>query len=137
MVDGKGIPLGALIGSATPAEVTLAEQTLKTIRVLRRGGGRPKQKPKRVIPDKGYDSGPLRERMWERGINFISPARNNRLHIFYDGRKLRGYKKCWKIERTFAWLNAFRRLIVRHERYLFIYTAFFHLACVILALRQL
>jgi transposase len=137
VVDGKGIPLGVRIVSATPAEVTLAEETLSTIRVPRPGRGRPKQKPKRVIADKGYDSGPLRERMWKRGIDLIVPARKNRLHIFYDGRKLRRYQRRWKIERTFAWMNGFRHLIVRHDRYLFIYTAFFHLACVIIAMRRL
>jgi transposase len=137
VVDGKGIPLGVRIVSATPAEVTLAEETLRTIRVPRKGRGRPKQKPKRVIADKGYDSGPLRERMWKRGIDFIAPARKNRLHIFYDGRKLRRYRKRWKIERTFAWMNGFRHLIVRHDRSLLIYTAFFHLACTIIAMRRL
>lgn len=137
VVDGKGIPLGVRIVSATPAEVTLAEETLKSIRVPRKGRGRPKQKPKRVVADKGYDSGPLRERMWERGIDLIVPARKDRMHIFYDGRKLRRYKKRWKVERFFAWIGGFRHLVVRYDRSLVIYTAFFHMACVIIALRWL
>ena len=29
-----------------------------------------------------------------------------------------GYAQRWKVERTFAWLGTFRRLLVRHERYL-------------------
>ena len=137
VVDGKGIPLGVRIVSATPAEVTLLEETMSAIRVPRVGRGRPRMKPERVIADKGYDSGPLRERMWKRGIDLIVPARGDRLHIFYDGRKLRRYRKRWKIERTFAWFGAFRRLVVRYERSLTIYTAFFYLACVIIAMRWL
>ena len=34
-----------------------------------------------------------------------------------DGRKLRRYRRRWKIERTIAWISSFRRLIVRHEYY--------------------
>jgi transposase len=137
VVDGKGIPMGVRIVSATPAEVTLAEETMSTIRVPRKGRGRPKQKPKRVIADKAYDSYELRERLFDRGIELIVPARKGRMHKFYDGRKLRRYERRWIVERTFSWFNAFRHLIVRHDRYLIMYTAFFHLACVILALRRL
>jgi hypothetical protein len=32
-----------------------------------------------------------------------------------DGRKLRRYKRRWKIERLFAWVQNFRRLVVRYE----------------------
>jgi transposase len=30
---------------------------------------------------------------------------------------MRRYKRRWLVERFFAWLNGFRRLIVRHERH--------------------
>jgi transposase len=29
-----------------------------------------------------------------------------------------GYSERWKVERTFAWLRNFGRLLVRHDRYL-------------------
>ncbi len=63
VVDGRGVPLGDYLHSASPAEVRLAETTLATIRVAwRHRAGRPRQKPVRVIADKAYDSDPLRER---------------------------------------------------------------------------
>jgi transposase len=34
-----------------------------------------------------------------------------------DGRALRRYRKRWKVERTFAWLQNFRRLLVRQDRW--------------------
>jgi transposase len=34
----------------------------------------------------------------------------------------------WKVERSLAWFARFRRLAVRHERRLDIFTAFHHLA---------
>jgi hypothetical protein len=57
-VDGQGIPLGSPLASASPAEVTLAEETLETIIVPRTGRGRPKKRPIRLIADKGDDSDP-------------------------------------------------------------------------------
>jgi hypothetical protein len=59
--DGEGVLLGVRLESASPAEVTLADATLKEVRVPR-PKGRPRQKPKRVIADRGYDSDPLRQR---------------------------------------------------------------------------
>ena len=38
---------------------------------------------------------------------------------------------------TFAWLGNFRRLVVRYERHLCVYNAFFHVACLIITLRHL
>ncbi len=34
-----------------------------------------------------------------------------------DGRPLRRYKRRWKVERLIAWLQNFRRVIVRYEYY--------------------
>ncbi|MGA2652696.1 MAG: transposase [Terracidiphilus sp.] len=100
--DGEGVPLGVRLESASPAEVTLADATLEQVRVPRRKG-RPRQKPKRLIADRGYDSDPLRKRWKRRGIELIAPCRkNNKERKYEDGRKLRRYKRRWKIERTNA-----------------------------------
>ena len=50
---------------------------------------------------------------------------------------MRRYRRRWKVERTFAWLGNFRRLVVRWERHLTMYLAFFHLACVLITLNRL
>ncbi|MCW5205584.1 transposase, partial [Desulfobulbus sp. F5] len=52
-----------------------------------------------------------------------------------DGRKLRRYKRRWKVERLFAWLQNFRRLVVRYERHLGNFLAFLQLACSVILLR--
>ena len=52
LVDGEGLPLGVRLESASPAEVTLAENTLAEVRVPR-PKGRPRQRPERVIADRG------------------------------------------------------------------------------------
>ena len=138
VVDGQGIPLGKLLDSATPAEVTLIEPLLETISVPRKGPGRPKSKPKRLIYDKAADSDELRIRLAKRGIDLICPHRRNRVRpSLQDGRKLRRYRRRWIIERTNAWLGAFRRLVVRYEHSLMMYNAFFNVACMMIVLRQL
>jgi transposase len=138
VVDGQGVPLGVHLDSASPAEVNLLEPTLATIAVPRAGAGRPRQKPERVIVDKAYDSDPLRGRLARRGMDLIAPHRRNRKKSStQDGRKLRRYRRRWKVERTFAWFGNFRRLVVRWERHLTMYLAFFHLACLLITLRRL
>ncbi len=121
-----------------PNEVRLAEETLASIRVSRRHrGGRPRQKPQRVIADRAYDSDPLRERLAARGIELVAPHRWNRSKPrTQDGRALRRYRRRWKVERTFAWLGNFRRLVVRYDRSTTIYEAFFHIACFMITLRR-
>jgi transposase len=113
------------------------EPTIEKIAVPRKGSGRPRQNPVSIIADKGYDSDPLRDRLLKRGIELICPYRkNNKTKKYEDGRKLRRYRRRWKVERTFAWLQNFRRLVVGWEREIQIYQAFFHLACILITLRQ-
>jgi transposase len=136
LVDGQGLPLGVRLESASPAEVTLAEATLAEVRVPR-SHGRPRQKPERVIADRGYDSDPLRQRLQKRGSELIAPYRkNNQRWTYEDGRKLRRYQLRWIVERTNAWLGQFRRLLVRHEHLLSAYRAFFYLAGFRITLRH-
>jgi transposase len=137
VVDGQGVPLGSQLVSASPGEVTLAESTLDRIRVPQKRG-RPRQRPLRVIADRAYDSDPLRWRLLQRGMVLLCPHRRGRRKpSLNDGRELRRYRKRWKVERTFAWLGNFRRLVVRYDYHIQSYTAFFHLACLIITLRHL
>jgi transposase len=138
VVDGQGVPLGSQLTSASPAEVRLAEPTLDAISVPRGGRGRPQKRPGRVIADRAYDSDGLRGRLLRRDIVLIAPHRKNRRKpSLNDGRTLRRYRKRWKVERTFAWLGNYRRLVVRYDRHLCMYRAFFHLACALITLRFL
>ena len=138
VVDGQGVPLGSQLASASPAEVKLAEGTLQNISVPGPSPGRSRQRPLRIIADRGYDSDPLRWRLLQRGMLLLSPHRRKRRRpSVNDGRMMRRYRKRWKVERTFAWLGNFRRLVVRYDRRLDMYRAFFHLACALITLRSL
>jgi transposase len=90
-----------------------------------------------VIVDKAFDSDPLRNRLQHRGIELVCPHKRNRVRpATQDGRALRRYRHRWIIERTIAWLGNFRRLVVRYDRSLKIYQAFFHIACFMIVLRR-
>ncbi len=86
------------------------------MQVPRAGAGRPRTRPTRLICERAYDSQRFRERLAARGIELICPRPASQ-----DGRPLRRYPKRWKIERTFAHLGNFRRLLIRHERHLSLY----------------
>jgi transposase len=123
------IPLGATIASASPHEVTLIEPLLER-RVLRR-------RPQRVVYDLAADSDPLRWRLKKRGIELISPHRENRAKPkTQDGRSLRRYRRRWKIERSISWLFNFRRLVVRYEHHAQLFLGFIQLACLFIAIRR-
>jgi len=74
VIDGTGLPLGFHLASANSAEVKLAEQTLDTIGVPR-PRGRPKQRPMKLVADRGYDSSALRRALRHRGIAMCIPPK--------------------------------------------------------------
>ena len=128
LVDGRGLPLAAEIASASPHEVTLIEPLLQQ-RIL-------PTKPRRLIYDLAADSDPLRTRLAKRGIELVCPHRENRKKPpTQDGRKLRRYRRRWKIERSIGWLQNFRRLAVRYERHLANFRGFVELGCIVLLTR--
>jgi len=88
---------------------------------------------------KAYDSDPLDRECEALGVTLIAPHKRNRVKpSTQDGRPLRCYKRRWKVERLFAWLQNHRRLITRFEYYAENFLAFLQLAAfMILAKRYL
>lgn len=128
LADAAGLPVAITVASANPGELSLVDDTLKH-RFL-------PELPTRIIGDRGYDSDALDARLAKRGIEFIAPHRSTRRHKTQDGRQLRRYCRRWKIERLFAWLQNFRRLVTRYERHVENFLAFVQLACIIILSRQ-
>lgn len=91
-----------------------------------------------MIGDKAYDSDPLDKQLQTAfAIELIAPHKANRKRAkTQDGRKLRRYKRRWKIERLFAWLQNFRRIVVRYEYHAENYLGFVHLGCLLILLRS-
>ena len=130
VADAHGLPLAVDVGSASPHEVTLVEATLDTCFL--------DELPQRLVGDKAYDSDPLDARLAEeRNVELIAPHRGGRHKPpSQDGRPLRRYRHRWKMERLFAWLQNFRRLVVRYEYHLDNFLAMIQLGCIIILLRR-
>jgi transposase len=86
--------------------------------------GRPKQRPKALVADKGFDCKSLRQLLRWLGIEPLIPRR---------GEPERGLgKRRWFIERTLSWLHQFRRLPTRWHRNLLVHQAFLTLAAAVI-----
>jgi transposase len=94
-------------------------------------------KPEKLIGDKAYDSDPLDEELAALGIEMIAPHKRNRKKSkTQDGRKLRRYRRRWKVERFFAWIQHYRLIVVRYEYHLDNFLGFIHLACILILLKS-
>jgi transposase len=132
VVDANGTPLGIATDAANVPETVLGPVALDTIPFGLVRPGTP------VIADRAYDSDPLREQLRRDGFTLIAPHRNNRTAPpTADGRSLRRYKRRWIVERTFAWLHSYRRVLTRHERRIDIYDGFVSLACAFIVMGKL
>ena len=130
VADGAGLPLAAGIASAQRHEVKLVEETLDQCFL-------DELSPK-LIGDKAYDSNELDARLLrERNVELIAPHNPTRKHITQDGRPLRRYRRRWKVERLFAWLLSFRKLVTRYEYHPENFLGFLHLGCLVILLRHL
>jgi len=129
IADATGLPIAVGIASASPHETKLVEETLDNAFVA--------DVIHRLIGDKAYDSNPLDERLRkERGIELIAPNLSNRKRKTQDGRPLRRYRRRWKVERLFAWLHNFRRLVIRYDRHAENFLGFVHLGCICILFRH-
>ncbi|GLX19863.1 hypothetical protein Slala02_31800 [Streptomyces lavendulae subsp. lavendulae] len=77
---------------------------LDAVQPVRGRPGRPRRKPELVFADRGYDHGIYRDQVRARRIIPVI-ARRGTAH----GSGLGAYR--WVVERTFAWLHGFKRLV--------------------------
>jgi transposase len=129
VADRHGLPVAVCVESATPHEVKLATATLVQMIVP--------ESPRNLIGDNAYDSDKLDAELRQYGIELIAPHRINRINETQDLRLMRRYRRRWKIERLFAWLQNFRRLVVRYERYAENFLGMLYLGCCLILLRHL
>jgi transposase len=130
LADSAGLPLSVCIADGSRHDVVLVDQTLDAAFV--------EHLPPKLIADRGFDSAKLSEELWsERGVELIAPKRGGRCpsRRHQDGRALRRYRRRWKVERLFAWLKQFRRLVVRWEHRADNFLGFLHLGCIAILLR--
>jgi len=99
------------------------------------------ENPARLIGDMAYDSDQLDYPMAvDYGIELIAPHRLSsgwrKRPKTQDGRVLSRYKRRWKVERLFAWLQNFRRIQVCYDYYARNFLGFVQLGCMVILLRR-
>jgi len=130
LADDHSLPLAVSIESASPHESQLVEGVL--------GHSFLDALPARLIGDRAYDSDRLDRDLAERyGVEMIAPHRGVRRSPTQDGRPLRRYRRRWRVERLFAWLHHFRRLVTRWEYHVENFFGMVRLGCMQILLRYL
>jgi len=79
------------------------------------------------------ETGPTTGICW---CGFPPPNLSSRKPKTQDGRPLSRYKRRWLVERLFAWLQNYRRLVTRWERHAENFLGFLHLGCICILLRH-
>jgi transposase len=128
--DGRGIPLAIHLTGANRNDSQQALALVDAIPSLQGERGRPRHRPDCVLGDRGYDAEAIRQGLRARRIVPWLAKRNTE-----HGSGLGRWR--WVVERTFAWLNQFRRLRVRYEKRADIHEAFLALGCILICWRFL
>jgi putative transposase len=126
LVDGTGVPLAVVVGPANRNDHLLLADTLDGL-VVRRPS-RPAL-VQHLCLDLGYDDAGSRQEAARRGYVVHIRGRSEEARGRRSGRKR---ARRWVVERTHAWLNRSRRLLVRWERKVANHGAFLHLACALI-----
>jgi len=92
--------------------------------------GRPRRRPTSIVADRGYDHDKYRRLLRGRGIRPLIARR-----LTEHGSGLGRVR--WVVERTFAHLHNFKRLLVRYERRADMHEALLALGCCLICFRRL
>jgi transposase len=129
LVDATGIPLGWTLTGGNRNDVTQLVPLIERVPPVRGKVGQPRRRPERVTADRGYDHDSYRREL-RRGIG-SEIARRQTEHGSGLGRVR------WVVERTFACLHHFKRLLVRYDRRREIHEAFLAIGCCLVCFRRL
>ena len=133
LVDRNGVPLAVQLTAANVHDSKLLEPLVDAVQPIRRPigePGRPRKRPTKLHADKAYASRDNRRALRRRGIT----PRIARPGI--DSSQRLGRFR-WVVERSQAWVVAFRKLTVRYDRHAATVLAFLHFACALICLRFL
>jgi transposase len=130
LVDATGIPLAFSVTGGNRNDVTQLIALVDAVPAVAGRPGRPRRRPDSVIADRGYDHDKYRRLLRERGVEPVI-ARRQSGHGSGLGRHR------WVVERTFAWLHNYKRLLVRYERRADIHHALLAIGCCLVCFRRL
>ena len=133
LVDRQGVPLAVQLTAANVHDSKVLEPLVDAVRPIRRPTGqpgRPRKRPAKLHADKGYDYPEKRSALRRRAITPRIARRG-----VESSERLGRFR--WVVERSLAWVVAFRKLAIRFDRQAASVLAFLHLACALVCLRYL
>ena len=155
LTDKKGIPLSAVISSASTHDIKLVTNVVDSIVIKRPSSS---SRPKRVrrkrrrlqhlCLDKAYNSEPEEQELLKRGHVLHIPQKRRKgerekgnvevkattQHIL--NRKKHSAKR-WVVERTNSWHNRFRKLFTRYEKKVENYLGLVQFSCCMIIYRKI
>lgn len=140
LCDGKGRPLVCLLGPGNGGDSPMLALMLEHLRVARRGPGRPRTRPQRLIADSAYSSRANRQMMSARHIKVVIPERAN--HAANRKRKgslggrppgfdAQAYRGRNVVERWFNQAKQWRGIATRYDKLALTYRGAVVLAAII------
>jgi len=128
ITEAHGWPVCTLLFAGSCSDFKTALPTIESLST----------RPEKLSADRGYDAQWFRDTLRQWHIQSAIPRKNSSKG--QARRKLSTAAKIilknrWKVERAFAWLDGFRRLVTRWEYYPEIYHAFLLVAIICILLR--
>ncbi|MGI4748882.1 MAG: IS5 family transposase [Janthinobacterium lividum] len=130
ITDRNGIPLAFVLTGANTNDSMPFKELLDSIPPIGGRPGRARYRPDKLHADKAYDHRRRRQTCRRRGIAPRIARRG-----VETSQKLGRHR--WVIDRTFAWINRFRRLVTRYERRSDIHHGFTAFACSLICFNTL
>lgn len=131
LCDGKGGPLGVVVAGANVHDAKLLEETINAV-VLQRP--EPDEGEQHLCLDKGYDNPSGRLAALE--AEYVSHIRQIGEEKLDSKRRPTHPARRWVVERTIAWLNGCRAILVRYAKNPANYLGMIKLACILLWYRR-
>jgi transposase len=154
LTDKKGIPLSAVISSASTHDIKLVTNVVDSTVIKRpsssskpKTGRRKRRRMQHLCLDKAYNSEPEEQELLKRGYVLHIPQKRRKgekeesveakvtiQHIL--SRKKHSAKR-WVVERTNSWHNRFRKLFTRYEKKAENYLGLVQFSCCIIIYRKM
>ena len=128
--EGMGKPVQFALTGGQTGDSKGFDQLNRGGKVKRPGRGRPKQRPRYYLGDKGYDSKDIRNTLRRQGTTPVIPKRKNAKHKPRFNRGL--YRERNRIERLINRLKQSRRIATRYEKRAENYLAMLTIAAILI-----
>jgi putative transposase len=132
LVEAAGGPLGVIVAGANVHDTKLLASTLEAVVVERPEST--EEEPQHLCLDKGYDNPTGRETV--AAYCYVPHIRRIGEEKLDTTRVPRYPARRWVVERTLAWLNKCRAILVRYDKKAGNYLALIKLACALLWYRR-